>query len=200
MPTTSRYLTIITGGTPGYPEIIGYPGIRVFSVSTEDGKNVRTAHTTEAEAVITDACVLIKTEDSGDGADSNLTFAKPTTTVTQVANVSSVNENTAVTWSPTTWYALPVDNPDNGYVVKFSYTYNGVSYYDARVSIPAADSNFEQGCYYKYIIFIGDSTNGTTNVDEANDSKDDVDTDDKVISFNVIVSAYQKGKEVIYQL
>ena len=34
----------------------------------------------------------------------------------------------------------------------------------------------------------------------ANEEKDEVDTTEKVISFNVIVTAYKKGKEVVYQL
>lgn len=199
---TARDFKVINGGTPGTPAIIGYPGIRVFSVSTDavSGKNVRTAHTTEARADITDVCVLTKTADSGADPDSNITFVKPSGAVAQAASASAIDENTNVTWSPTVWYALPVDNPDNGYVVKFSYTYNGVTYYDARVHIPAIDSNFDQGYYYQYIIFISADTNGTTDVDEANNDKDEVDTDKNPISFGVIFSDYQKGKRVVYSL
>lgn len=199
--STARDFKVINGGTPGYPAVIGYPGIRVFSVSSDtNGKNIRTAHTTEARADITGVCALTKTADSGDGPDSNITFVKPSGTVAQAASASAIDENTNITWSPTVWYALPVDNPDNGYVVKFSYTYNGVTYYDARVHIPAIDSNFDQGYYYQYIIFISDDTNGTTDVDEANNDKDEVDTDKKPISFSVIFSAYQKGKRIVYSL
>lgn len=75
-----------------------------------------------------------------------------------------------------------------------------MNYYDARVNIPATDSDFEPGCYYKYTIFIGNNTNGTTDPEIANEEKDEVDTTEKVISFNVIVTAYKEGKEIVYQL
>ena len=95
--STARDFKVINGGTPGNPEIIGYPDIRVFSVSSENNKNIRTAHTTEALASISNACVLTKTADSGDGADSNITFKKPSGAVTQVDDVASINENTNIT-------------------------------------------------------------------------------------------------------
>ena len=197
----------ITPGTPattGSPEIPGINGIRVFSVSTDatTGKNIRAPHTTEASAVLgNNACVLTQTANSGDGADSNITFVKPTSsTVAQVADFTTVNENTTITWSPTVWYALPIANPDNGYVVKFSYTYNGNSYYDARVHIPATDSSFEQGKYYRYVICIGNKSNGSTDPGEAGTDKDEVDTDNLPIRFTVIVNTYIDGEFKTYTL
>ena len=202
--TEMTYKVIITtGGTPYQPAVPGINGIRVFSVSEDatTGKNIRTAHTTEASAVLgNNACVLTQTANSGDGADSNITFVKPTGAIAQVADFTTVDENTTVTWSPTVWYALPVANPDNGYVVKFSYTYNGVSYYDARVHIPATDSSFEQGKYYRYVICIGNKTNGSTDPGEAGTDKDEVDTDNLPIRFTVIVTTYNKGEFKSYTL
>lgn len=200
---TSTQVCTITPGTPYQPAVPGINGIRVFSVSTDatTGKNIRTPHTTEASAVLgNNACVLTQTSNSGDGADSNITFVKPTGAVAQVADFTTVDENTTVTWSPTVWYALPVANPDNGYVVKFSYTYNGVSYYDARVHISAVDSSFEQGKYYRYVICIGNKTNGSTDPGEAGTDKDEVDTDNLPIRFTVIVTTYDKGEFKSYTL
>ena len=193
----------ITPGTPYQPAVPGINGIRVFSVSTDatTGKNIRTPHTTEASAVLgNNACVLTQTANSGDGVDSNVTFVKPTGAIAQVADFTTVDENTTVTWSPTVWYALPVENPDNGYVVKFSYTYNGNSYYDARVHIPAADSSFEQGKYYRYVICIGNKSNGSTDPGEAGTDKDEVDTDNLPIRFTVVVNAYGDGEFKSYTL
>lgn len=193
-----------TPATPGSPEVPGIDGIRVFSVSTDatTSKNIRTAHTTEASAVLgNNACVLTQTANSGDGADSNITFVKPTGAVSQVADFTTTTvENATVTWSPTVWYALPVANPDNGYVVKFSYTYNGVSYYDARVHIPATDSAFDQGKYYRYVICIGNKTNGSTDPGEAGTDKDEVDTDNLPIRFTVVVNTYTNGEFKSYTL
>ena len=194
-------VTTITSGTPYQPAVPGINGIRVFSVSEDatTGKNIRTTHTTEASAVLgNNACVLTQTANSGDGVDSNITFAKPTDTVAQVADFTTVDGNTTVTWSPTVWYALPIENPDNGYVVKFSYTYDSVSYYDARVHIPAGDSSFEQGKYYRYVICIGNKTNGSTDPDEANTDKDEVDTDNLPIKVLVGVTDYTAGGTTKY--
>jgi len=191
-----------TGGTPYQPAVPGINGIRVFSVSTDatTGKNIRTPHTTEASAAIANNCVLTQTANSGAGADSNITFVKPTSAVAYVADFTTVDESTTITWSPTVWYALPIANPDNGYVVKFSYTYDGVSYYDARVHIPATDSSFEQGKYYRYVICIGNKSNGSTDPGEAGTDKDEVDTDNLPIRFTVIVNTYTDGEFKTYTL
>jgi len=197
----STQVCTITPATPYQPAVPGINGIRVFSVSKDaDNKNIRAPHTTEASAVLTNTCVLTQTANSGDGEDSNITFVKPSETVAKVTNFDNIDENTTVTWSPTVWYALPVVNPDNGYVVKFSYKYNNESYYDARVHIPAPDSNFNQGMYYRYVICIGNKTNGTTNPGEAATDKDEVDTDNLTIRFTVQVLSYHNGNFEHYKL
>lgn len=177
----------ITPGTPYQPAVTGLDGIRVFSV-TEDatnGKNVVAPHTTEATAVVTNACALTATATD----DDVITFTKPSAPVAQFATAADITWD-GCTKSPSVWYALPVDNPDNGYVVKFSYTYDGVSYYDARVHIPYADSNFAQGVYYTYVIYITSKTNGTTDSGEATADKDEVDTNNVAINFAISVTEY----------
>ena len=197
---TEVHTTVHHDAVPATPAT-GCEGIRVFSVSkNSQDKNIRTAHTTEASAVLTSTCVLTQTANSGDGVDSNITFVKPATAVSQVADFDAVTESTTITWSPTVWYALPVANPDNGYVVKFSYTYNGVNYYDARVHISATDSAFEQGKYYRYVICIGNKTNGSTDPSEATTDKDEVDTDSLPIKFTVYAQSYSNGVFKSYKL
>ena len=182
-------------GEPGTPAT-GLEGIRVFSVSIDnDGHNIVTNHTTEATAVITDECILIQTA----ADDEVIVFGKPTSTVAQF------NSQADITWegstkSPSVWYALPAANSDNGYVVKFSYTYDGVSYYDARVHIPFADSDFEQGVYYTYVVYITSKTNGTTDPNEAEEDKDEVDTDKVAISFVISVTEYSDAGVKTYTL
>ena len=196
--TSTQVCTITPGkpATPGSPEIPGINGIRVFSVADSSGRNIRAPHTTEVSAVLDSTCALTQTANS----NSNITFAKPSGAVEQVTDFDAVAESTSITWSPTVWYALPVNNPSNGYVVKFSYTYGGNTYYDARVHIPATDSNFEQGKYYRYVICIGNKTNGSTDPSEAEKDKDEVDTASLPIRFTVYVQSYEKGNFQHYKL
>lgn len=193
----STQVCTITPGTPYQPAVAGLDGIRVFSVTEDitDGKNVVTPHTTEATAVVTNACALTATTTD----DDVITFTKPSALVAQFATAADITWD-GCTKSPSVWYALPVGNPDNGYVVKFSYTYNGVSYYDARVHIPFADSNFAQGVYYTYVIYITDKTNGTSDPDEANLDKDEVDTDNIPITFVISVTEYSDAGIKTYTL
>lgn len=188
----------ITPGTPYQSAVAGLDGIRVFSVDKDaNDKFVVTNHTTKADAAIAISdCTLTVAE----SADDVLQFAKPTGVVAQFPTMADVVVANS-TFSPTTYYALPIGNPAEGYVVKFSYTYNGKTYYDARVHIPAADANFAQGWYYKYVIYITSATNGTEDPNEASTDKDEVDTSDSPIRFNVVVSrSYDNGLEQTYQL
>lgn len=188
----------ITPGTPYQPAVAGLDGIRVFSVDKDaNDKFIVTNHTTKADAAITISdCTLTVAE----SADDVLQFAKPTGAVAQFPTMADVVVANS-TFSPTTYYALPIGNPAEGYVVKFSYTYNGKTYYDARVHIPAVDSDFAQGWYYKYVIYITSATNGTEDPNEASTDKDEVDTSDSPIRFNVVVSrSYGNGFEQTYQL
>jgi hypothetical protein len=198
--TTTQVCTI-TPGTPDIPAVpatAGLEGIRVFSVDADpvDGKFIVADYTTKANASIsTSDCVLTVAE----ADDEVLEFGKPSGAVSYFATYSDVVVANS-TFSPTTFYALPVANPAEGYVIKFSYTYNGVTYYDARVNLPAADTDFAQGYYYKYVIYITSNTNGTTDPNEADADKDEVDTSKSPIKFNVTVATYGQGVEKTYQL
>ena len=196
--TVTTQVCTITPGTPYQPAVAGLDGIRVFSVDKDaNDKFVVTNHTTKADAAITISdCTLTVAE----SADDVFQFAKPTGVVAQFPTMADVVVANS-TFSPTTYYALPIGNPAEGYVVKFSYTYNGKTYYDARVHIPGADANFAQGWYYKYVIYITSATNGTEDPNEASTDKDEVDTSDSPIRFNVVVSrSYDNGLEQTYQL
>ena len=179
--------------TPGTP-IPAIKDIRVFSVSKDavTNKNVRTAHTTKADANIT---TTSNTFVNPTLVDEVITFDKPDGTVVQIADKTTITLDTPVTMSPSVWYAIPVSN--TAYVVKFSYIYNGVTKYDARVLIPATSANFGQSEYYKYVIYITDSTGGSTNPDAAADDKDEVDTSESPIIFNNITFGTYHGNLII---
>ena len=192
---TVDYTIEVTPGTPAVPATQGIEGIRVFSVDIENDKFVVANHTSEASAVVNSTCTLTQT-----ATETLISFSKPTISpVAQFANSSdAVSSFENCTFSPSVYYALPVENPAEGYVVKFSYTYNGVNYYDARVHIPANKCNFQQGKMYKYVIYITSETNGTTNPVDAETEKDEVDTNKNSITFSVGFVDYSTGnKEVI---
>lgn len=189
----------ITPGTPYQAAVVGLNGIRIFSVDKDatTDKLIVANHTTKADAAISISDCVLSVAEADNGV---LEFAKPTGAVAQFATMADVAVGNS-TFSPTTYYALPIGNPAEGYVVKFSYTYNGKTYYDARVHIPAADADFAQGCYYKYVIYITSATNGTEDPNEATTDKDEVDTSDSPIKFSVVVSrTYSNGIEKVYQL
>lgn len=193
-----NYEVTITPGTPAVPGNPGLEGIRVFAVDKDaNSKFVVTNHTDKANASISiNSCTLTASEAS----DGVLIFGKPSGAVAQFATYNDVVVANSA-FSPTTYYALPVGNPAEGYVVKFSYTYNGTTYYDARVNLPGTDTDFAQGYYYKYVIYITSNTNGTDDPGEATDDKDEVDFSDSPIKFNVTVSTgYATGIEKTYQL
>lgn len=175
--------------------IDGISGIRVFSVNTVNEKFAVAPHTVNANVNINSTENIINVGSSLDV----ITFQKPTGPVAYFATKDAVIPSSS-TLSPSVWYALPVSNPTSGYVVKFSYTYNGVDHYDARVNIPFEDSDFKPGYYYKFIIYITDHTNGGTDPDKANNEKDDVDMTEYPVNINVHVTKYESGKEVVYQL
>ena len=191
---TTVTTTVHHDAVPAIPAS-GIEGIRVFSVNTENEKFVIGPHTTNANVNIASTANIVNVGSSLDV----ITFQKPTGPVAYFATKEAVIPSSS-TLSPSVWYALPVSNPTSGYVVKFSYTYNGVDHYDARVNIPFEDSDFKPGYYYKFIIYITDHTNGGTDPDKANNEKDDVDMTEYPVNINVHVTKYESGKEVVYQL
>lgn len=122
-------------------------------------------------------------------------FTKPTTKITS----NSVDNAIA---SPTTWYALPCNNTNLGFTIKFSYVYKGVNVYDSRVFIPAGECQWEEGKYYAYIIQINGRGNGHV-------EPNNIDADDPVIEevsnneiklFSVEFSDYSNGGVVIKEI
>ena len=174
-------------------DVVGLEGIRVFSVDDSGTTNQHKVHTVSADAHIN--TTEFATFDSVVANSDVLIFDHPAGFVAQA-------NNTNISWagataSPTIFYSIPINN--TGYVVKFSYKYNGVTYYDARVLIPTESANFEQSKDYTYVIYITDHTNGTTDIDEAINDKDEVDTNQKVIVFSEVnFASYTSGGHYVY--
>ena len=96
-------------------------------------------------------------------------------------------------YSPTTFYAIPGDTGLTHFVVKVSYEYKGEKVYDVRVPIELPNAGLEPGKYYKYIINLTSTGNGTDDPDEANDEDDDIDIVDNPIVVTVNVTDYENG-------
>lgn len=169
-------------------------GIRVFSVDDSGSPIVHKVHADTTDVNITINDVVF----SNTLTNSNvIVFDNPTGNVYQ-------SDNTSITWaqathSPTIRYALPLSN--TGYVVKFSYVYNGVTYYDARVLIPTESAAFAASKDYTYVIYITDKTNGTTDPNQAYEEKNEVDTSQKAIVFSEITFGdYTSGGHYVYTI
>lgn len=190
---TTTQTTIHHDAIPAVPAS-GIEGIRVFSVDDSGTPITHKVHTVSATAHVTATDL---TWDNVSSTSDVISFEKPAGIVAQAANTNIAWAD--ATPSPTVRYALPVEN--TGYVVKFSYTYNGVNYYDARVLIPAVSANFEESKDYTYIIYITADTNGTTDPDQADRDKDEVDTTQKAIVFSeVSFSNYVSGGNYVYSI
>ena len=178
MNTTSRYFTIFNG-------IPGLPGIRVFSTQTDatDGY-AHLAHTKTADATVG---VSLSYDNRVTGTDV-IQYSLPSPAIVPVGTT----EADAV-YSPTTFYSLPGDAGLTHFVVKVSYTYKGTTVYDVRVPLALPAAGLEAGKYYKYIINIKSTSNGTNNPEEANDEKDDVDIVDNPIRVTVDITDYVEG-------
>lgn len=175
------------------PVVQELAGIRVFSVDDSNTPNVHLAHTVSADAHV--AITGIATFDNVISSTDVIVFNHPIGAVAQAANTSIAW--TDATSSPTVRYALPVNN--TGYVVKFSYIYNGVTYYDARVLIPTVSAAFDQSKDYTYVIYITEKTNGTTSPSQAYTDKDEVDTSQKAIVFSPVnFNSYTSGGHYVY--
>lgn len=180
----------VTGGSPAVPATpeSGLNGIRVFSVDASGTPVVRANHTAKADATVTISNNVFSNPTS---ASDSLIFSLPTNPVAQYANKTDIDLNSAVSISPSVWYAVPISN--TAWVVKFSYKYNGENHYDARVLIPLVSADFAQGAYYKYVIYIDSSTGGVTDPNVAETEKDEVDTTEKPIIFNNITFGNYTG-------
>ena len=179
-------VTTITGGSPAVPAVpeSGFKGIRVFSAQSDptDGY-AHLAHTKTADANVAASLAF----DNRVAVTDSILFSLPSVTVPV-----GTTEAQAV-YSPTTFYAIPGDTGLTHFVVKLSYTYKGTTVYDVRVPITLPAAGLESGKYYKYIINIKSTANGTNNPDEANTEKDDIDIVDNPIQVTVNVTDYENG-------
>ena len=190
--STERDFKVINGGTIGKA---GLGGIRVFSVDDAGSPIVHKVHTNSADLHITKAGVV--SFDNESQSSDVINFGVPTGAIAQSDDSNILWAN--ATPSPTIRYALPVSN--TGYVVKVSYTYNGVNYYDARVLIPTASADFAASKDYTYGIYITSKTNGTTDPEQAREDKNEVDTSVKAIVFSQITFGdYTSGGHYVYAI
>ena len=184
MNTTSRYLTIING-------IPGLSGIRVFSAKSDptDGY-AHLAHTNTADATVSTGLVFDNRVTSSDV----IQYSLPSNTTIPVYTGSDDYAAAGVAvYSPTTFYSIPGDSGLTHFVIKISYTYKGTTVYDVRVPIELPAAGLEPGKYYKYIINIKSTSNGTNNPVEAKDEKDDIDITNNPILVTVDVTDYTNG-------
>ena len=176
----------VTGGSPAVPAVpeSGFKGIRVFSAQSDptDGY-AHLAHTKTADANVAASLAF----DNRVAVTDSILFSLPSVTVPV-----GTTEAQAV-YSPTTFYAIPGDTGLTHFVVKLSYTYKGTTVYDVRVPITLPAAGLESGKYYKYIINIKSTANGTNNPDEENTEKDDIDIVDNPIQVTVNVTDYENG-------
>lgn len=162
----------------------GLQGIRVFSAK-EDATNgyVHVEHTKTADATVS----------------TNLSFSNRVTSSDVIqfslpaSNVPVGTTEAQAIYSPTTFYAIPGDTDLTNFVVKVSYEYKGQKVYDVRVPIALPTAGLEPGKYYKYIINITSTGNGTNDPNEADPEKGDIDIVDNPIKVIVNVTDYENG-------
>ena len=181
-----------TGGSPAVPAVpeSGFKGIRVFSADSTAAGFVHVAHTKTADATVATALTF----DNRVAVTDSILFSLPGVVVP-----AGTTEAQAV-YSPTTFYAIPGDEGLTHFVVKLSYTYKGTTVYDVRVPIALPTGGLEAGKYYKYIINITSTANGTNNQDEANDEKDDIDITNNPIQATINVTDYAEGHTQIVKI
>ena len=186
-------VTTITGGTPDTPEIpeSGFKGIRVFSAQADVTNGyAHLAHTKTADATVATGLTF----DNRVTTTDSIQFSLPGVVVPV-----GTTEAQAI-YSPTTFYAIPGDAGLTHFVVKLSYTYKGTTVYDVRVPITLPASGLEAGKYYKYIINITSTANGTNDPDEANNKKDDISITKSPIKVAVDVTDYTEGDMQIIKI
>jgi len=182
----TQVCTVVPGnpGSPAVPATPGIEGIRVFTAKSEmvggDVHYVHQGHTTVADAAISSTGLVFTSTTTSTNV---IPFSLPATTVFG-----------SEVFSPTTFYGIPADPEVTHIVVKFSYTYDGQTVYDVRVPIALPAAGFEAGKYYKYIINITSTANGTNDPNEANTDQDDIDTvTNPVINVIINVTDYSEG-------
>ena len=160
----------------------GIPGVRVFSAKADaDEGFVHESHVETATALVS----------------SNGLSWDDLTSSTDVIEFSLPETTTfgSVQWSPSTYYSIPANSDITHFVVKFSYTYNGVIVYDVRVPLELPSEGLVSGKYYKYEIKITSTGNGVSDPSDATDGKDDIDIVDNpiIVTITLTDNGYTEG-------
>ena len=146
----------VTGGSPEIPyqPATGKNGIVILPATSQqqDGKDAILAAFPEkvtANVSLNSVTYIVDTE------ENEIIFTKP-----GIINYS--------VYSPTNWYTFPVTHgADFGFTIKFSYTLNGVTRYDARVFVPAYKCNWQPGKWYDYVISVNNTKHGKVDPSQA---------------------------------
>jgi hypothetical protein len=184
MSTTSRYFTILTGGTPGQPAVPA-SGIQGFILLA-------------ATSVLGDGSDALVSEfvSSADATVSvtNATTYQPVSTTDRFIYEIPTTPLTVKTQSPSVLFSLPIKSvAAQGFTLKFSYVYKGTPVYDVRAYVPASKCVWEEGKYYTYNIKIQGLGNGKVNPSEADENDPVVGGSNVIEVINVTVSDYTEG-------
>ena len=182
-----QYEVNITPGSAAVPGT-GIPGIVVLpaKITTTPNRTLST-YVVKADATINSSgCEFTPTDFS-----SNINLTKPEGKIS----------TTAVS-SPTVLFALPCNDSEIGFTVKFSFTYKGTNIYDARVWIPANHVQWQQGKYYTYTINIKGRGNGKP--EPSNPEGDDPTIPDSQSNYQITVTVsitdYTAGENHEYDI
>ena len=174
------HTTVHHDAVPAVPAS-GYRGIRVFSATYDTDHYVHVAHTTVADANV---------------SATGCTYTSTTTTTDVIPfSLPTITTFGTVQYSPTTFYSIPVDPTITHFIAKFSYTYNGVTVYDVRVPLVLPTGGLEAGKYYKYVINITSTANGTDDPNEANTDQDEIDVVNNPITVTITLNDYGQGND-----
>lgn len=183
MNTTSRYFTILVGGTPGTPAVpeSGIKGFILLAATSALGDG--------SDAIISE---FSKTADATVGL-TNTTY-EVTSGVDRYIYDIPETALTVKTASPSVLFSLPVKKFNaQGFTVKFSYVYKGDTVYDVRAYVPANKCVWEEGKKYTYNIKIQGLGNGKIDPNEADENDPVVGGSNVIDVINVTVTDYTDG-------
>ena len=178
-------VTVISGATP-YQPASGKKGIVVLP-ATSDLQTGKDAQLSTFPSIVT--------------ANVSLNGVTYTTNSTVAEVIFTKAGNVAYSiYSPTNWYTFPVQHVENfGFTIKFSYTLNGVTRYDARVFVPAVKCNWQAGKWYDYVIKVNTNKFGKADPSEA-DPTDPKIEDEYPITITTTIDQYSAGETYTFEL
>ena len=178
----------VTGGSPATPEIpeSGIANMIILPATSANQTGKDAVLSTFPETV-TAKVGLNGVSYTTNTTEDNIVFTKPGTVAYSV-------------YSPTNWYTFPVTHEANfGFTIKFSYTLNGVTRYDARVFVPAAKCNWQPGKWYDYIIKVNSDKHGKADPNEADETDPKIEEEFPII-VNSSVDQYSSGETHSFEL